>query len=221
MVSEVWWRLRGWWRGMLGLGGDFTHGEISARASDLTTRWHASWPAQPPLLPGVSWDPSAHDDRWVRFHSLPDSKQWPESSDERFELLHRHFTALRDLVEEFGDGELIVILKDWDASDMFGGWTKTHVPGSWPWVSWRDPDDDDDTPYTYYWIAPLASINDLGDLLLLVADEIGKAMITDHRMSWLYIPYPGGADVFLPSTLARDELRDRHPDWRPKTGRGA
>jgi hypothetical protein len=169
----------------------------------------------------MSRDLEANDDRWVRFHSLPESKQSPEDGDERFELLHRHFTALRELVEEFGHADLIVIMQDWDANDMFGGWTKTHVPGSWPWASWRDPEDEDGTPFTFYWVAPMTSIDDLGDLFLLVASDIGNATITDHELNWLYIPYSGGADVVLPSTLARDEIRDRHPDWRPTVGPGS
>ena len=40
-------------------------------------------------------------------------------------------------------------------------------------------------------------------------------------MTWLYIPYDGGADVYLPSSTERDEFRDRHPEWRPTIGPGS
>jgi hypothetical protein len=202
------------------LGGDFKQGEISARAADLTARWHAHWPTQPPLLPGARTDFKATNDRWVRFHSLPESKQWPDTEEERFELLHRHFTAMRELMTQYASENLVVIMEDWNTNDLFGGWTKKYVPGSWPWVDWRDPGDDDRDPLSYYWVAPMTSIDELSDLLLLVASETGNATITDQNLAWLYSPYAGGADVILPSTNERNEFRDRHPDWRPKFGPG-
>jgi hypothetical protein len=162
-----------------------------------------------------------YDDRWVRFHSLSESKQWPDTDEERFEIIQRHLIALRELVELYECAELVVILEDWNTNDLFGGWTKKYVPGCWPWTFWRDPGDDADDPFAYYWVAPTTSVDELNDLLLLVAEQTGNAMITDQEMKWLYIPYDGGADVYLPSSNARDDFRDRHPDWRPKLGPGS
>ena len=158
----------------------------------------------------------------MRFHSLPESKQWADTHDERLEIVYRHSTALRELVEQYGCAELIVIVQDYDTNDLFGGWTKKYLPGSWPWTSWRDPEDDEGDPFAYYyWVAPMKSIGALNELFLLVAENTGKAMITDCQMKWLYIPYDGGADVYLPSSTERDEFRDRHPEWRPKVGPGS
>lgn len=70
----------------------------------------------------------------------------------------------------------------------------------------------------YYWVAPMTSIGELDELLLLVAEGTGKAMVTDSQMTWLYVPYDGGADVYLPSSTERDEFRDRHPERRPTMG---
>lgn len=219
---NVRWRLRAWWRARRHLGGDFKHGEISARAADLTTRWREQWPGRPPLAPGKPTALEAYDERWVRFHSLPESKQWADTHDERLEILYRHSTALRELVEQYGCTELIVIVQDYNTNDLFGGWTKKHLPGSWPWTSWRDPEDDEGDPFAYYyWVAPMKSIGELNELFLLVAENTGNAMITDCQMKWLYIPYDGGADVYLPSSTERDEFRDRHPEWRPQVGPGS
>jgi hypothetical protein len=230
-ASEVWWRLGGrfnlgWrlrarWRAAQGLGGDFKQGEISARSAHLTTRWHERWPNQPPLLPGVATDFKVNDGRSVRFHSLPESKQFPDTDDEKLELLHRHLTALGELMTRYGSAELVVIMRDWHTNDLFGGWTKKYVPQSWPWLSWRDPRDDDDDPFAFYWVAPMTSVDELSDLLLLVASDTGNATISDQNLTWLYFPYAGGADVVLPSTEDRNDFRDRHPDWRPKVGPGS
>ena len=218
---NVRWRVRAWWRARRGLGGDFKRSEISARAADLTTRWRERWPGRPPLAPGEPSSLEDYDARWVRFHSLPESKQWPDTQDERFEILSRHSIALTETVEQYGCAELTVIVQDYNTNDLFGGWTKKHLPGSWPWTSWRDPGDDEDDPFVYYWVAPMTSIGELDELLLLAAEGTGNAMVTDSQMTWLYIPYDGGADVYLPSSTERDEFRDRHPEWRPTIGPGS
>ena len=36
-------------------------------------------------------------ERWVRFHSLPESKRYAESEDEEAEVLRRHLTLLDEL----------------------------------------------------------------------------------------------------------------------------
>ncbi len=47
--------------------------------------------------------PMAHElkvnftDRWVRFHSLPESKRYPESNEEYQEVLSRHNQVLNEL----------------------------------------------------------------------------------------------------------------------------
>ncbi|WP_436849475.1 DUF3885 domain-containing protein [Streptomyces avermitilis] len=32
-------------------------------------------------------------------------------------------------------------------------------------------------------------------------------------LRWVFRPYPGGVDVFAPSTAERDSLKAAHPDW--------
>jgi len=38
-----------------------------------------------------------HRDRWVRFHSLPESKRYASDEIERRTILHRHYTVLGEL----------------------------------------------------------------------------------------------------------------------------
>src|SRR5688572_12438686 len=49
----------------------------------------------------------AFADRWVRFHSLPDSKRYPEDETEYAELLARHNVVLGELA---GPGNRVVLL---------------------------------------------------------------------------------------------------------------
>ncbi|WP_435828800.1 DUF3885 domain-containing protein [Saccharopolyspora shandongensis] len=46
---------------------------------DLFGLWQRRWPLCPPLAAGLK---HAYRDRWVRFHSLPGSKRYPDTADE-------------------------------------------------------------------------------------------------------------------------------------------
>ncbi|MCJ0874668.1 hypothetical protein [Streptomyces sp. AP-93] len=60
----------------------------------LTRLWHAHGPAGP-MLP---WElKTVYGDRWVRFHSLPESKRYAEDEAEYAVLLNRYNTVLDDL----------------------------------------------------------------------------------------------------------------------------
>lgn len=48
----------------------------------------------PPIADQLEWK---FPERWVRIHTLPDSKRYPENVDEIFEVLRRHNTLLTDI----------------------------------------------------------------------------------------------------------------------------
>lgn len=75
--------------------------------------------------------------------------------------------------------------------------------------------DSDDGITDYFWVASRLSSAEFDAVLTAVADDEGQAIVTDMAAAWLYVPYDGGADVLLPTTLARDALQDLHPDWLP------
>lgn len=53
---------------------------------DLLRLWEQRWPDCPPLAHELK---SSYEDRWVRFHSLPESKRYAETEDEYEVLLGR------------------------------------------------------------------------------------------------------------------------------------
>jgi hypothetical protein len=56
----------------------------------------------------------------------------------------------------------------------------------------------------------------LDTLLRIVADDAtAGVIITNPKLTWLYHPYDGGADVIAANPQDRDELRSRHVDWLP------
>ena len=57
----------------------------------LSALWQRQWPACPPLADDLK---RAYHDRWVRFHSLPGSKRYPDTDAEYDIVLHRYNTVL-------------------------------------------------------------------------------------------------------------------------------
>jgi hypothetical protein len=227
---KLWWRRgrSGWWmlrqrasarlRSIRHLGGDFDEGEASARATDLTSRWFAAWPGFGPAPRERARD-EEFGDRWVRFHSLPQSKRYADTASEAAIILARHQAILTELTQGDDSRDLVVIAEDWHALDLAGGWTKKHLRGAWPWIRHVDPSEFDPESRMpnahYFWTAPPLPADGLDALLALAANDIARIMITDRAMTWMYMPYDGGADVWARTTRDRDRLRASYADWLP------
>jgi hypothetical protein len=211
-LSDFWWvrvlhPLRSAWRKWRGLSGSFSEPEDSERARALNARWDARWPGSAP----IGWQLD-RDERWVRFHSLPGSKRYADSPDEYAEILRRHNAVLADLQGTLAPARLIVMAEDWDHHSFLAGWSRQALPAAWPWRIVRD-ESDPEAPPAYCWVASGLSAEALDELLLAVADEKAEVMLADPDLEWIYRPYDGGADVYLPTVGARDELRERHAGW--------
>lgn len=201
-------------RRLLVRGGRFEHGEVSDRSSRLSALWQERWPGCAPL-PGGSWAPAGaqYGARWVRFHTLPESKRYADSEDESAEILRRHQVLLSDLIAMSGADELVVVAVDWDGTDLAAGWTKRVLPGRWPWMTWTSPDPDPrDQVLSYFWAAS-SKLGDLSSLLGEVAESGGRVWILDAELSWAYLPYDGGADVYAPTATAATALRAQRSGW--------
>ena len=73
----------------------------------LAALWRERHPSGPPVAHTFR---TRYADRWVRFHSLPDSKRYPESEDEYAIVLDRYNTILDEL---FADTDVFVVTMDW------------------------------------------------------------------------------------------------------------
>jgi hypothetical protein len=147
---------------------------------------------------------------------LPESKRYADTPEERREVLHRHKTVISELQGISGSAGVCVIGRDWDSGDLAGGWTKKHMPGSWPWRSHFDPNDfeiGEPVHLDYFWVSPYDTVGQLTDLLQLAADWQAEFIVTDEEMSWAYAPYDGGADIIAPTTADRDALKLTHKEW--------
>ncbi|MFI6157873.1 hypothetical protein ACIBCA_34910 [Kitasatospora sp. NPDC051170] len=181
----------------------------------LTALWERRWPGSTPV--GHEIDGRARE-VWVRFHSLPESKRYPDDEREYAIVLERHNTVLDRLFE---GGEVYVLVPRWTVSPD----APVEVPaGSVRWRSWLDRDDPEPEFRSHCHVflerRPWRR-GCLDGLLRRVADEEEAGVIvTDTGLRRLYHPYDGGADVFLASVEERDRLRERHADWLSRHPQG-
>lgn len=182
--------------------------------SDLLRKWNERWSPCPPIGHEL---PRAFGDRWVRFHSLPESKRYPGTDAEFAIVLHRYNAVLTEL---FAEAEIYTITCSWSHLELPPKREEHELrarPAArhWTTILTRDDPDPEDRTYAHLYVSTDTWTPGLLDPLLRdVADDVTNAVIiADTGLTRLYHPYDGGADVILTSTAERDEYAQRHHDW--------
>jgi hypothetical protein len=161
-------------------------------AEALMTLWDQRWPGRskvPYELRGIA-------DRWVRFHSQPASKRYPENESEYEIIMSRHNTVLAELVS---DSALLVMTAGY--SDRPGPQAQcrsaetvaVHPDASY-WASACIDEDPGFESYVHLYVSQIEwSPGCVDPLLRQVADDvIANVLLADAGLRWLYHPYDGG-----------------------------
>ncbi|GLY04269.1 hypothetical protein [Actinoplanes sp. NBRC 101535] len=178
----------------------------------LQDAWRLRWPQ---LLRSF-FTRRGYADRWVRFHSLPESKRYADTPLEYETILHRHNTVLKELVAQGSDLQVITL------EPAFSPVPRHRTPvledllpdaECWLVMSW--PDLDPTLAFMHAYVSRVAwQPGRLDELLRRVADdELPRVVIAPSDLAWVYGPYDGGADVLLDTPDLRDRLRDRYSAW--------
>nr|WP_245697268.1 hypothetical protein [Streptomyces phaeochromogenes] len=183
--------------------------------ASLAALWQKRWPSGPPVAHTFR---STYADRWVRFHSLPGSKRYPESEDEYAIVLDRYNTVLDEL---FAGTDVFVVTVDWSGTATGPAIQpeprQTLHPDGIRW--WTESEQDDPDPEFHVHSRLYADRRPwergcADDLLRAVADDaLVEVFLTDTELRRIHHPYDGGADVVLATPEERDRMRARHIDW--------
>ncbi|MFF8589067.1 hypothetical protein [Streptomyces althioticus] len=214
-ASTRWWRSRFLWRvvrwhhghpALLRVRERKRQVDRAGRAA-LTELWQRRWPLCLPVGHKIR---GPYRDVWVRFHSLPESKRYPEDESEYAVVLERYNTVLDEL---FAGTEVYVITPVWTSEPA----VPASRPGGGHWQSLLAKDDPDEEFRTYCHLFVSHRPWEHGcideTLREIADDELAGVLVTDTQLRRIYHPYDGGADVFLPTPQERDRLRDRHATW--------
>ncbi len=176
-------------------------GLMSRNASAIAAEWTLRFGDFAPL--GFVCRGKLHS-RWVRIHSLPGSKRYPDSEPEYTELLRRHNEAATIVL---GDGEACIA--------FFVSFGEEEEPPFLDAVTIPElssfPDAEDCTIAA----APIVWQQGHFDRVIrAVADETFRGvLIANLRRRTAYAPYDGGADLIFESQDAARQGRDRLSDW--------
>jgi len=192
----------------------------------LNLFWDRTFPGTPQLAHHFR---DNYSERWVRFHSLPESKRYAETEAEYKTILSRHNEVLSELI---GTGRVVLVTTGYTGEEKPKGTPKRQSselakldPKAqyWRTLALHEIQDDPDAPN--YWHLFASDWNwkpgIFDSVLRLVADDtLINTFIFSTSGSWLYHPYDGGADVILPSRQARDIIREKHIQWLSSNPKG-
>ncbi|MFZ5478000.1 MAG: DUF3885 domain-containing protein [Myxococcota bacterium] len=174
--------------------------------------WDERWPDCRPIGHELKWRVT---ERWVRFHALPGSKRYPDTAEERAEILRRHGAVL----EALGAAGSIYLLRAELSSDPSPEEdpqpTLARFDATWLRTCEEDQGEGEPPLYWHVFARVVAwRPGVLDEALLAVADEkLWNILLTPPDLGWIFYPYDGGADVFLPSRAARNRLSRRFRVW--------
>lgn len=155
----------------------------------------------------------------LRFHSLPASKQYADTDEERSLLLGRQNVLA---FEVLGDRPCWLVQAHWvlqpgerDVADQHDPFRATR--------EWKldfafeilEDDGEEGRPWRVYAAQVRWAAGRFDDLLLSIADEKAGPTLWMGTDGAIFAPYDGGVDLFLPNAEAVQRLAAQHPDWLP------
>jgi len=187
---------------------------ISMMQIEITQYWQQAFDAVTPKAYNLK---HVFKNRWVRFHSLPQSKRYPDNEAEYAEVLRRHNLVLQEL---WGNTcRLWVVLSEYSEAQLPSNPDSKLArlfPASMPWCYFEQHTEGDDGAwYCHLHVTELTySGTELNSLFRLVAnDEVDNIMLINPATGIVFHPYDGGADVVLASTKQRDQLKEKYQLW--------
>ena len=156
-------------------------------------------------------------ERWVRYHSLPDSKRYADDAHDYEILLKRANTVATDCL---GDGQDCWLAASWYASAHRREkkrW-KRDVQGPFdlqPAFKWKhDPADPEEPQCTVFAGSCAWRPGAYDNLIRQIADGAHSHVLwVSPATGTIFAPYDGGADLILPSSDAVDEFKGKYASW--------
>jgi hypothetical protein len=182
--------------------------------SSFEQAWNAFHPGKQPV--GYMLRESGTSN-WVRFHSLPGSKRYAETDDERATLLSRQ-NALA--LEVLGRTPCWLVQVHWTVSPGEIDLAAQHDP----FLATREEqlefrfafvvnDGEEDRSWRVHGAQIDWTAGRFDDLLTSIADDEAAPTLWMGSDGAIFAPYDGGVDLFLPETSAVDRLAACHSEW--------
>ena len=181
---------------------------------ELDKFWKREFGSHPPLAHELK---VSFSERWVRFHSLPESKRYPENESEYNEIFRRHNCVLTS--RDDNAKELLIVFPEHSESktpDKPTSEINEILPESIFWCSLDQLEECG--VFLHLHVAQIfLESEELEKILRLVAnDEVRNIILFSLGNGMVFHPYDGGADVILRTTEERDNLKQQFSSWLSK-----
>lgn len=152
---------------------------------------------------------------WVRFHSLPHSKRYADSDDERRTILERQNLIAGEVL---GSDPCWLVQTHWitppgmtDLADAHDPFAATRQFNLKPAFEFADED-------SFCWRVHAGQTRwmdgGFDELLTNIAEErAGPTLWMSETTGSIFAPYDGGVDLYLAKPEEVESLKARHRDW--------
>jgi hypothetical protein len=189
---------------------------IDALDSNFMEIWASWYPDVPPVSFLLR---EACSDRWLRIHSLPESKRYPSTGREYAEILRRHNAVADWVLGESSPCAILLYAECSSPSTNYIGRLASLTDDSLPFVGrlpvtfWNEHDGVFDCPTCIFGGAVTWLRGAFDAFIMAASDERASGLFVELREGRVYAPYDGGADLFFPTILERDLARERFRPW--------
>jgi hypothetical protein len=163
----------------------------------------------------------AFPERWLRIHSLPESKRYPQNAAELEIMLERHATVATEVL---GRGaECLVVTATYHERVALGTTARWPDRGERSFECFATmAEQGDQLPSDVsFWVAPSRWDPDAErDVLVGIADDRVRVLWLGIESGQVYAPYDGGADLILAEPGHRRVLSLAYRDWLSKLASG-
>ncbi len=182
--------------------------------SDFLDDWRRFHPDSLPVSHGLK---HSEADRWLRFHSLPESRRYAETEADTAIILDRQNTLAREILGEGAACWIIshlAVSKDADVQDLWSDRARAVITArSMPPVARFDDPADPDIAWDIF-ASPVAwHQGTFDDLLRITANDETRFMWMSRQTGAIFAPYDGGVDLILPDDVDIAWLALAHSDW--------
>ncbi len=181
--------------------------------SEVLQLWQGQFGETPPLAHLLR---TSFPDRWVRFHTLPDSKRYASTARETCEILNRLDAVSQNIYEKSELCWLIFAQENFSEDkkvdkkvleiDIFSlkyFHSFSHKDSFGDIVHWD-----------FYATCVEWAAQEFHSLFGAISnDQVSQMLWVSISSHNVFAPYDGGVDVILKSRVERDQLRERFRNW--------
>lgn len=192
--------------------------------NELTDFWRTSFNDVPPISDELK---HLFQSRWVRFHSLPESKRYPDCESEYQEILFRHHHLIENVCDSPSD--LIVVFQEYSDQQNFEQFPDSLIDffpllQHWKTVLNEKLLSDEENFYSHFYVQKIdyfLNKQKISNLLRQIADaEMYSVMLIDLNSKVVFHPYDGGIDIIVETEQERNQLKAQYSHWLSKHPEG-